>query len=168
MERRLIPAVGRLALGLALGLTLLAAPARGQGLSGPDTGTGCMAIGDGPVPTVVHCEYLAPDESQNVLAATPSPWKIYVVRCCSKADPTQCQAVLGENGGPPDPFDFNCFEPRDALGKPINKPVTVVLEQAEGAAVTTVEPIPGEQVTVFMGSGAVGLVSAGQDEAAAQ
>ena len=139
--------------------------ALGQGIQGPDTGSGCMALGNGPTVTVAYCEYLAPDDGQSVIAATLSPWEIFVVRCCSKENPSECSPVLGEDGNPPEPLDFNCLEPKGADGRPVNTPVTVTLAESEGSDVTSVHPLPGELVTVFFGSGAIGFVSVGQDEA---
>ena len=40
-----------------------------------------------------------------------------------------------------------------------------MLAEAEASEVTAIHPAPGELVTVFLGSGAIGVVSVGQDEA---
>ncbi|MGH7857486.1 MAG: hypothetical protein ACREQY_09155 [Candidatus Binatia bacterium] len=152
---------------LAAGAALLwgwvcvgAAPAgAAEGQEGPDTGTGCMALGQGPTVAEGICRYIAVSDTQNVIAVVGSEWDITVTRCCTGDD---CVPVLSEDGvTPPDLLALNC--------KPgTRSPRTFYLMSDDGSSYIVtgqVHPIPREYVTVNMYTGAVGFISVGQDEA---
>jgi len=153
----------RLAAGAALllgSVCMTAARAvAAEGQPGPSTGTGCMAIGQGPTVAEGICRYIAATDTQNVFALDPSPWDITVTRCCTGDD---CVPVLSEDGvTPPGPLALNCQPGTRA-------PRTFYLMSDDGSSVVTtgqVHPLPGEYVTVNMYTGALGFISVGQDEA---
>jgi hypothetical protein len=137
---------------------------------GPDTGTGCMAVGQGPTVVEACCQYEAVSGSQNVFATTREGFSVYVVRQCPSF-PRTCTPVLEDDQCTPAP-ENSCEPRRDASGNLLLEPKTIYLmEEPSGNEVLLepyrgkVHPQPGEVVTVFLGSGAAGYVSVGQDEA---
>jgi hypothetical protein len=117
-----------------------------------------------------HCNYFAPDDTQNVIVAMQHSFEIYVTRCCSKLHPDHCPPLIRPDGLPPTPDDEQCLEPAGADGRPLNVPKQFILLQRDDSTLPTgpplkVHPIPGEYVHVHVGSGAGGFISVGQDEA---
>jgi hypothetical protein len=149
-------------LTFAAALLMSVSPARAtDGQPGPSTGTGCMAVGQGPTVVVGICRYIAVSDTQNVIAVDGSPWEINVVRCCPNGDPdpSHCASIFGQSGQPPTLSQLQCTGYSSK---------TFVLMEDDGsslARIGQVHPIPGEYVTVYMGTGALGFISVGQDEA---
>ena len=134
----------------------------------PGTGHGCMTYGEGPTVAESYCTYTAESDTQNVYAITPNSWAIWVVRQCV-AYPQYCDLQIDSSSGCPVPVQpSQCPPILDKNGNPSIQGTTVFLVQYNGTPVPQplqVHPFPGEEVTVFIGSGTVGFVSAGQDEA---
>lgn len=151
---------------LFVAATLVAASAAQatDGRPGPDTGTGCMAVGQGPTVVVGICRYVAVSDTQNVIAVDPSPWDINVVRCCPNGDPdlSHCTPIFGQDGQPPTQAQLQCTAVANM------NPRTFELMEDDGSSIARIGQIhliAGEYVTVYMGTGAVGFISVGQDEA---
>jgi hypothetical protein len=142
---------------------------------GPDTGTGCMVIGQGPTVVDPCCTYPAPSgEPENVFAVTRDSFSIYVVRQCPEFAIGGCTPTLEADECTPTP-DNTCQPLKDASGNVIYGPKTITLmEVTDAEAANTdlarlyrgkIHPFEGETVNVYFGAGKAGFISAGQDEA---
>jgi hypothetical protein len=142
---------------------------------GPDTGTGCMVIGQGPTVVDPCCTYQAPTgEPENVFALTRDSFSIYVVRTCPEFAIGGCTPTLEADECTPT-ADNTCPPLMDGNGNVIYGPKTITLmEVTDSEAANTdlakiyrgkIHPQEGETVNVYFGAGKAGFISAGQDEA---